>query len=154
LREPRAHAEALAAAEVVKAGVTPLLKFLPGAPADPLRPRPEDYVKVFVPEAVEPARDAYEKLWEAKVQVEPLRPGQSDLRIAVAPAGMFREDNELSRKFPVGYRGIAHLLKPERVWVAWKYANPGESSGMAYDGLVWCDDHWVWFPKPYRFVGR
>jgi hypothetical protein len=23
---------------------------------------------------------------------------------------------------------------------------------QAYDGLVWCDDHWAFFPKPYRVL--
>ena len=25
-------------------------------------------------------------------------------------------------------------------------------NGMAYDGLVWIDDHWAWFPKPFRVL--
>ena len=48
-------------------------------------------------------------------------------------------------------RAIAHLLQPQRVWVAWKLIAPGQDAGMAYDGLVWLDDHWAWFPKPFRF---
>jgi hypothetical protein len=68
----------------------------------------------------------------------------------IAPAGMLASDNELSRRFPGGYRRIARLLQPHRVWVSWKYLRPGADAGMAYDGLVWLDDHWAWFPKPYR----
>ena len=54
--------------------------------------------------------------------------------------------------FPGGYRSIARHLVPERIWVTWKYLTPGRSSGLAYDGLVWCDDHWAWLPRPYRVL--
>jgi hypothetical protein len=63
---------------------------------------------------------------------------------------MLASDNELSRPFPGGYRAIAAKLNPNRIWVRWKFCRPGETAGMAYDGLVWVDDHWAWFPKPYR----
>ncbi len=79
-------------------------------------------------------------------------PAGSDFRIRIAPAGMLTYDNELSRHFPGGYRTVAVLLNPHRTWVAWKVIAPGHSAGMAYDGLVWLDDHWVWFPKPYRVL--
>jgi hypothetical protein len=62
---------------------------------------------------------------------------------------MLVEPNELSREFFSSYRRIARWLNPHRVWVAWEYLAPGESSGLACDGLVWCDDHWAWLPKPY-----
>src|SRR5437667_82451 len=75
---------------------------------------------------------------------------QTALLCYVAPAGMLAEENELSWYFPGGYRAIAPWLNPHRVWVRWKHVKPGETSGLAYDGLVWIDDHWTWFPKPYR----
>ena len=30
---------------------------------------------------------------------------------------------------------------------------PGESLGMAFDGLVHVNGHWAWFPKPWRALG-
>ncbi|HWO61148.1 MAG TPA: hypothetical protein VNO31_14065 [Umezawaea sp.] len=47
---------------------------------------------------------------------------------------------------------MADLLVPTRVWAAWKYRSPNSSAGLSYDGLVWCDDHWAFFPKPYRVL--
>ena len=41
-------------------------------------------------------------------------------------------------------------LLPGRIWAAWRYVTPGRTAGLSYDGLTWCDDHWAWFPKPYR----
>jgi hypothetical protein len=65
---------------------------------------------------------------------------------------MLADENDLSLQFPRGYRSIAHWLQPERIWLAWKYLAPGAQSGVAYNGLVWMDDHWAWFPKPFRVL--
>jgi hypothetical protein len=148
-----AQAQGLAAVDVLEQQLTPLLRGLsqPGGEhlLAALRPRPDDYARAFVPEAVDAAREAYEAH-------PPYRLGpttrDSTIECHVAPAGMLTYDNSLSRHFPGGYAAIAPLLQPERVWVAWKSTQPGRTTGMAYDGLVWLDDHWAWFPKPYRVL--
>lgn len=156
LVEVQQYQEALAAAEIVKQNILPLLDALrkdrEGSIVERLRPRPEDYASVFEPEVVDTARAAYQSIWKLPISVESSS-AQTETRVAVAPAGMLRGDNDLSRSFPSGYQGIAQWLKPRRVWAAWKYVAPGKTSGMAYDGLVWCDDHWAWFPKPHRVLG-
>jgi hypothetical protein len=148
------RANALVAAEVLKESVRPLLTLFAkdhsGQTRALMRPRAEDYEKVFEPAATDVARATYEKLWATEPDIDIPTAAQSQLLIHVAPGGMLREPNEISRYFPGGYLHISRWLRPERVWVAWKYVRPGEDSGLAYDGLVWCDDHWSWFPKPYR----
>jgi hypothetical protein len=114
-----------------------------------LRPRPEDYPKVFDPSVLDRARRHYDRLWDSPPALGP-HGMRTEVIAHVCPAGMLDRENELSRNFPGGYRAIAHVLLPHRVWACWKYVEPGETSGVAYDGLVWCDDHWSWFPKPYR----
>ena len=148
-----AQAQGLAAIDVLEQQLTPLLRGLsqPGGEnlLAALRPRPDDYARAFAPEAVDAAREAYEAH-------PPYRLGpatrDSVIECHVAPAGMLTYDNSLSRHFPGGYAAIAPLLQPERVWVAWKSIEPSRTTGMAYDGLVWLDDHWAWFPKPYRVL--
>jgi len=153
--EFHAQAQGLAAIDVLEQQLTPLLRGLAqptgGALVATLRPQPDDYARAFVPEAVEAAHDAYEAVWATPPR---LGPASRDSRIEcyVAPAGMLSYDNSLSRRFPGGYVGIAWLLQPQRVWAAWKSIEPGRDAGMAYDGLVWLDDHWTWFPKPYRVL--
>jgi hypothetical protein len=147
----------LAMVEVIKRQVEPLLMALShdddGSVVASLRPRAEDYARVFVPEIVDRARAAYEMMWADPPRIAPLG---DDVRIEchVAPAGMFRMENELSRPFPGGYLHIARLLNPQRTWVRWKYLRAGDTAGIAFDGLVWCEDHWAWFPKPFRVLTR
>jgi hypothetical protein len=151
-----ARAAALAFIEVIKMQVRPLLEMLgrdhDGTIAAGLRPREGDYALAFVPEIAGAARTAYETLWAADpARVASIQPG-SRLEVYAAPAGMLSFDNELSSHFPGGYGAIAQWLQPQRTWVRWKYVQSGETAGRSYDGLVWLDDHWAWFPKPYRVL--
>ena len=150
--DPRAGS--LAWAQLIGASLAELLELLPKVPDEVagLRPRDDDYEKVFLPEAVASARAAYTSIWNSGVSVQAPQEASCHEHVYVAPAGMLASDNELSRPFPGGYRAIAGLLDPHRVWVCWRYVVPGEKSGINYDGLVWCDDHWAWFPKPYRML--
>lgn len=151
--DDRSRATALAAIEVLKQELTPLILALASVQGHELvaalRPQPADYARAFHPEIAEQARTIYEALWVDPPRVQSM-PADSQLKLAIAPAGMLLEENELSRQFPGGYRALAPLLNPHRVWVAWKLIPPGKDAGMAYDGLVWLEDHWAWFPKPYR----
>ena len=142
--------------EVLRAEVAALLQRLSHDPTGEIvaavRPRPDDYGKAFVPRVAEAARAAYAPVWADELDLRRPDEDQTVIRCELAPAGLFTHENPLSRAFPGGYRGIAELLDPERVWVCWKCLRPGETAGMAYDGLVWLDDHWAWFPKPYRVL--
>jgi hypothetical protein len=116
-----------------------------------LRPRPEDYARVFQAPYVEAARRVYDALFLAP---RPLERGahQTVLRLSMATASELREFGPETCEFPGGYADILDLLLPESLWVHWKYVAPGSSSGMSYDGLTRLEDRWVWFPKPYRFL--
>lgn len=116
-----------------------------------LRPRPEDYARVFAPAYVELARRAYDALFLAARPLE-RSPQQTVLRLSMATAAELAEYGVETCEFPGGYREILGALLPESLWVHWKYVAPGSSSGMAYDGLTRLDDRWVWFPKPYRVL--
>jgi hypothetical protein len=154
--ESAAKISAIAAIELIRAQVIPILEAVArdrsGDLVRSLRPREDDYEKVFVGEAINLARQGYEPMWDASLKIAYPSSEQTALLCYVAPAGMLAEENELSWHFPGGYRAIASWLNPHRVWVRWKYVKPGETSGLAYDGLVWIDDHWTWFPKPYRVL--
>lgn len=118
---------------------------------DALRPADEDYGRAFLGSAADQARAGYRSLWSTPVIPGP-KVGQTELRVAVARVEDLRERGEAAERLPGGYGQIADKLVPGRVWVAWKFTEPGEALGMAWDGLVWLDDHWAWFPKPWRVL--
>ena len=115
-----------------------------------IRPRPEDYAAVFLPEWVAAARAAYA---DCDWGIDPY-PEQSRVLISgVIPAFMLATDNPASRQHKGGYRHVAHALRPQMHWVSWKFVEPGARFGMSYDGLVRVtDDRFAWFPQPWHIL--
>ncbi len=155
--EAAARADSLALLRRLCEQASPLLAELVGPDgaraAAQLHPRADDYARVFAAAIAEPARAAYEALWATLPRVEPM-PDAADLtlRVDAAPASMLGSGNELSDRFPGGYRKVAPLLVRERIWLVWRYLRPGDAAGMRYEGLVRLDDRWIWLPKPYRVL--
>ena len=147
-----ARVRALEAIAAIREQLRPLLEALAadrdGGVVATLRPHDDDAAKVFTADALATVRPHYAQLWRETPRLSAV-PAPYELEIAIAPAGMLVDDNELSHAFPSGYRGIAAQLQPARTWVCWRYRSDVDG-GLRYDGLVWCDDHWVWFPKPYQ----
>jgi len=110
-----------------------------------LRPRDDDYAKTFAASVVDRARQHYEELWAGPLDFRHPEPG-AQVEVHVAALG---DDHEL---FPGRHREVAAVLLPGRVWASWRYVIPGRTAGLFYHGLAWCDDHWAWFPKPYRLL--
>jgi len=105
-----------------------------------------------VAEVVEQARSGYRSLW-SQVPPWPVKPDQTDLRIGAAFAKDFATENARIRPFPGGYRDVARYLLPDRIWIVWEHVTPGAKDGILFDGLVAIDDHFAWFPKPWRVLG-
>jgi hypothetical protein len=116
-----------------------------------LRPRDEDYPLVFVSGAAEQARQGYGGLWTSSPVIEP-GPDQTSMRVNVAMAEELTGGTTRSREFPGGYAEVARAFVPGRVWIAWKFVVPGETLGLAFDGLVYLDGRFAWFPKPWRVI--
>ena len=116
-----------------------------------LQPGEDDYVKVFSEELIEAAKLQYTDWTKQYRQAISFDEG-TRIDAHMAPAGMLIEENALSYHFPNGYQSIAEKLNPQRVWVCWKIYQQGESAGNSMNGLVWVDDHWAWFPKPYKLL--
>ncbi len=122
----------------------------PEALAASLRPRAGDAHKVFRADVADAIDAAQTESWtHGKVRIR-VQSHQTDIRVNVAPAGMLAQDSPLVRPFPQAYRALSEYLEPSRVWATWVHHAPGVAQGMRYDGLVWVDDHWAWFPKPWR----
>ena len=79
-----------------------------------------------------------------------LKPEQTEILFNAATTEDFAGETEAAQKFPGGYGRVAKKLKPGVTWYAWKYVKPGETLGMAFDGLAHVNGRWVWIPKPFR----
>ncbi len=130
------------------AGVArPVIASLASGAIDAVIPTPDDAAAVFV-EAVAPrAAEAYARWWE--VQRSKARPtGGPELQVDVVTGGLMRRDGPWMRPLAQGFRGVAGALRPEVSWVSWRWS----STGSSFDGLVFVNERWCWYPKPYRVL--
>ena len=149
-------AELAIALGAICGNATPLLATLPEAEPDEilgLRPTEPDYDALFSPDLAGRLFEHYEPLWNQPPRVSP-GPARRELRVHACPASLLGSENSFSRPFPGGYRAVAPLLRPDSVWLCWKYCAPGSQSGLAFDGLVHVNGDWVWFPKVYDAMMR
>lgn len=134
-----------------------LMRFLkPGADhaalSMQLKPQAGDYAKVFVnAEMAKKAEEKYQSLWNM-VKSRPLAPkaGQTELTLVSATTDDLKAGKGNARKFPGGYARAASHLRPGLTVYRFKFVKPGESLGMAFDGLYNIDGRWVLMPKPWR----
>lgn len=125
-----------------------LEKFLvPGADTSSLtlgfKPTSADYAAVFGPDAAK-AQTYYAKMWsDPKAQIKP-NAGQTQLLVFASTTDIVSKD----RDFPGGYARV-HMQKGLPIY-RWKFVAPGKTSGMAFDGLVFVNGHFAFFPKPWR----
>lgn len=131
----------------------PLVTAPPEILIEKLCPRSEDYDAVFVGDAAKRARAGYAGMWKNPPKALG-KATQTRVKAFAAQADAFASENEFSREFPGGYRGIAAQLAPDKIWLVWKFLEAGGEAGMSFDGLVWLRDHWAWFPKPWRVLAE
>lgn len=121
---------------------TELRKFVaPGADLKTLtlalRPTSSDYAAVFGADAAK-AEAHYAKLWPDLV-IAP-KTGETDVIV-------FSETtDELMKKYE-----NAHLVRGLMVY-RWKFVEPGKTLGMTYDGLVFVNGHFAFFPEPWKMA--
>ena len=134
-------------------GAKALLQALPKDPAlvGRLKPTTEDYKALFAGDAAAKAERFYAtNLWngDAKVGGDA---GQTELKLFKATSEEIRSwSSTVEANFPGGYQQVGPHLKPGLTWYRWKYTEPGKDTGMAYEGLVHVNGHWVWTPKPWK----
>ena len=115
-----------------------------------LRPTDGEYDLTFIPGRAAGARYAYADFWAGRPVFGPTEK-QTKLSVAVALSEELRFGSPRSRAFPAGYRLVAPLLRPGRLWVSWAYSEPG-GGGAAFDGLMFTGERWAWFPQPWRYL--
>ncbi|GAQ68110.1 hypothetical protein SsS58_08569 [Streptomyces scabiei] len=118
-----------------------------------LRPAAADYHALFQPDFARQAEAFYEgSLWGNSPQ--PPRPwakyGQTEMRMWKATTDDIRAWTPVVRaNFPGGYAQVKDRFKAGLAVYTWDYTKPGDERGMAYNGLVYVNGHWAFFPKPW-----
>jgi hypothetical protein len=134
-----------------------LRKFLqPGADYEAmskqLRPSETDYRAYFVSGSWQKAMAEYNKMWDQSPGAITPKEGQTELLLWQATVDELKNGTGYSRNFPGGYQKASHHIQPGHTIYRFKFVRPGKTLGMAYDGLVFINGHWVFIPKPWRVV--
>jgi hypothetical protein len=138
------------------AGAKALVSVLiaPGADAPSLtkqlRPTTADYKALFDAKTAAKLDAVYSAEWERGSFVVAGRPGQTEVKIASATVADLRANNEKAKDFPSGYsKVLSHFVGNPTIY-RFRFVEPGQEQGNAYDGLVHVNGHWVLVPKPWR----
>lgn len=147
--------DTMAAIQALTQALTPILTAAGAGDAEALRallPRPGDAARAFLPDVAPRVQAAMDR-WLASDDPPRIQagPGRGALTVHPATVEALAARHPLASPFPGAYVTLAQEhLTPGRTWVCWVFHAPGETAGVRYDGLVWLDDHWAWFPKPWR----
>lgn len=76
--------------------------------------------------------------------------GQTELLVVYATTRELFDQRPVLAEFPGGYKDVLQYLKIDVPIVRFKFVKPGETLGLAFDGLIYLDDRWVIMPKPWR----
>lgn len=120
-----------------------------------LRPTKEDYRAFYADESTAArAETFYDKLWSSGDAVVAPKEGQTELKLFSATTEDLKNSKGEASEFPGGFTSLAETdnLKPNQTFYAFKFVKPGESLGMAFEGLTYVNGHWRLFPKPWRFM--
>ncbi|MDC3956460.1 hypothetical protein [Polyangium jinanense] len=116
----------------------------------PLEPTAEDYKAVFKEEAAGKLESHYKKMWsDPNAAIKP-NEGQTQLLLYSATTEEIAAGDGDGPNFPGGYKKAVESMKPGVRWYRFKFVKPGETLGMAFDGLTFVNGKWRFFPKPWR----
>ncbi len=115
-----------------------------------LRPDKADYEAVFTAEFAAKVAEAHKPMWDGGAAIGP-KAGQTELLLHGVPTSEIKTWSENARmNLPGGYERIKDNFKDGLTVYAFKFVEPGETLGMAFDGLVHVNGKWRIFPKPFR----
>ena len=118
-----------------------------------LRPTQADYAAVFEPDLAAKAEAVYGPAWDGGQLVIAPKAGQTEVKVFSATSEELKSWSGAAADFPGGYKDVAAQIKPGVKVYRFKFVEPGQDLGMAYDGLVNVNGNWRIFPKPWRVAG-
>jgi hypothetical protein len=132
------------AADLQAQGKALLIKFL-----DPAADRAADIRAVYAEPLASKLIAGYAQMHQAGAAIGP-KPGQTELLYVYATTGQLKTGAPVAGEFPGGYAQVKQYILKDVPIVRFKFVSPGETTGMAYDGLVHVNGRWVFMPKPWR----
>lgn len=91
----------------------------------------------------------YGQMFQPGVSLDP-KPDQAAIWLSHATVQNLKRGDAVLRDFPGGYKDVLPYMQGDYPIVRFKFVKPGETTGFAFDGLIFINNHWVLMPKPWR----
>lgn len=114
-----------------------------------LKPTAEDVRAVYAEPLAAKLIASYDALFVAGAAIGP-KPGQTQLLTTFTTTAALKRGDPALGEFPGGYADVLPFIVGDVPIARFKFVEPGETLGMAFDGLVHVNGRWVFMPKPWR----
>ncbi len=91
----------------------------------------------------------YNSMFTPGVEIGP-KPEHVELYTVITTTGKLKSRAVAADAFPGGYRKVTPFFIANQPIVRFKFVKSGETTGLAYDGLIFVNGRWVLMPKPWR----
>ena len=114
-----------------------------------LKPGPEDVRAVYGEPLAAKLIAAYDGLFASGGAIRP-KPGQTQLLTTFTTTAALKRGDPVLGEFPGGYEDVLPYIVGNVPIARFKFVEPGETLGMAFDGLIHVNGRWVFMPKPWQ----
>lgn len=114
-----------------------------------LKPTADDIRAVYDEPLAAKLITMYEEAWKGALVVAP-KPDQDEVLLTLSNSSELMGGSAALSDFPGGYKDVVSSMKADVPIARFKFVKKGETLGMAFDGLVYVNGHWVLMPKPWR----
>jgi hypothetical protein len=115
-----------------------------------LKPTPEDVRAVYAEPLATALIDSIEEGFASAV-IQP-KPEHTQLLTTFTTTGRLKAEDPVLDEFPGGYSDVLQYIIADVPIARFKFVEQGETLGLAFDGLIFVNDHWVIIPKPWRVI--
>jgi hypothetical protein len=114
-----------------------------------LKPSPEDVRAVYAEPLAARLIASYDQLFASGGAIRP-KAGQTQLLTTFTTTAALKRRDPVLAEFPGGYEDVLDYIVGDVPIARFKFVEPGETLGMAFDGLVHVNGRWVFMPKPWN----
>lgn len=116
-----------------------------------LRPTQADYRAVYKEPVAGDLEAENDRHWEKGGTLR-VSAARTEILMLVVPTDDLIDRKPSLREFPGGYQRVLPFLNRGIPIARFKYVEPGNTTGLAVDGLVHVNGRWVFMPKPWTVV--
>ena len=114
-----------------------------------LKPSPDDVRAVYSEPLAGKLVAAYDRLFDSGGAIQP-KAGQTQLLTTFTTTAALKRRDPVLGDFPGGYEDVLDYIVGDVPIARFKFVEPGETLGMAFDGLIYVNGRWVFMPKPWN----